>query len=179
MTVSARTDLITGVVILSASGAGLYDVLRRAPVRHGMMGDPGPTFLPSLLLYLLLALGAALVLKAGVDFWRIANRAASERSTRTATIPREGEVSDRSAAQWAQRFAPPLMVGSLVVYISSMPVLGFVTATFAFLAGWGVLIYLIESRERPWMLWRAIVEAAAVTALLVFMFGAGLRVPLP
>jgi hypothetical protein len=127
---SALIDLMAGVAVLAVVAIGLLDVLRRAPVGHTMAGDPGPTFLPSILLYLLFALGVTLIVIAGVRL-NLAMTSAGEHTAAPPSEPAEDPVHESPRVRgWLW---PILMMSSLVGYLWAMPRFGFVAVTLVFL----------------------------------------------
>jgi hypothetical protein len=166
---SARVDLTAGFAVVAIGALGLSDVLARPPVAHGMAGDPGPAFLPSVLLWLLVGLGVVIMLAAVLRLYHGAPGASA------------GPVASPGDA-WLARVAPTLlpvlMVVSVAAYVVTLPRLGFLPVTLAFLLLWGALVGLVESGGTR-RLWLVPIEAVLITGLLVLLFRIGLRVPLP
>jgi hypothetical protein len=165
----ALGDLFAGAVLVGLAAVGLVSLAGNPDLATYEFGaDPGPGLFPRLLLWALLAGGAALAASAA---WSLARA-----RLRLAQTPLR--------APWIvapRRFAlPALFVTSLAVYILALRPLGFRAATAAFAAAW--IFVLARQQEGRWSArWAALaVVGGVLTAAVTYtVFKGFVKVPLP
>ncbi len=165
----ALGDLFAGAVLAGLAAVGLVSLAGNPDLAAYEFGaDPGPGLFPRLLLWALLAGGAALAAGAA---WSLARA----RLHPAQTPPREPWVVAPG------RFAlPALFVASLAAYIVALRPLGFRVATAAFAAAW--IFVLARQQEGRWSArWAALAVAGGVlTAAAAYtVFKVFVKVPLP
>jgi len=162
---AARRDIAAGVVLFGTSAVLAVSLYMNESVRLAAAAgrDPGPAFLPLILIALLAAGSVGLTLRAAL------------------VLAREGRVAVPSRAAGMRRLVfPTLMVSTMAGYVLALQTIGFVAATASFAALWSVLVGWQENgRPRLPALLRYLVEAALITALIWFVFGWVIKVPLP
>jgi hypothetical protein len=121
----------------------------------GRSGEAGSGFWP------MLALGASVLLSLG---WLVS---ALRQGAGPGSAPREP-----TAEAWRRRRRVGLSVAALVLYLAVMPWIGFILATLAFVPVFAV--GLGETRRRV-----LTTSPVVVTALVVFIFGWFIAMPLP
>lgn len=141
-----RRNLIAALVLL-ALGAGYGILTTQLPVRS-LPDTPGPPFFPWINTIVILALSAALLVQGLVG----------------ADVPVPAQAAGRQRAFWA--------LGVFVVYLATLPGLGFILATVPFFAALMVLF----GEKRPL---HVAVGAVAATGLLYLLFRHGFGVFLP
>ena len=162
---AARRDLAAGLALFAASAvAGISLQTNEAVGLAAAAGrDPGPAFLPWILIALLAAGSVALALRAALKLAATGDAAPSP-----------------DAARWRQLGVPASMIATLAGYVLALDAVGFVASTAAFTALWSVLLGWQENgRPGPAALLRYLAEAAAITALVWFVFAEIIKVPLP
>jgi len=165
LTGAARKDLWTAAFLLGITALGFASRFQNAEVLSADYGaDPGPDFVPRLLLIVLglcaLGLGAS----------------AAVRLVRTGAAP-------VAAVRWEtcrSFILPVLMIATLLVYVRAMIGTGFVPATIAFGLIWLFLIG-IQDEGRPGALKSALylAEAIVITAVVYVVFVKLILVILP
>lgn len=161
-------DVLAGVVLLVLAGAGLWSLGANPDIAGVDYGaDPGPGFLPRILLALLAAGALGLI---AVGLLRRARR-------RTA-------AAGPDAPQWRRHAIPALFLAALVVYSKAMTGLGFLEATLVFSVLWTVVLGFQETKggTAAFVLRRLalyLLEGAAITAGIYAVFAWLIKVPLP
>lgn len=177
---NTRGELATGLVCLALSAIGLLQIARQpsAPV---MGGDLGPTFLPSVLLYMLGLLGGILVAWTG---YRILRQRGGEPAPEHAQTPAQTVVGDEFEAGQPilpyARFLPLAILVAMCVCVVSLPHLGFDLSVACFFFVVGLFLHRIKTgafRLRGIAL--CVLEAVLLTAALSLMLRFVLRIPLP
>jgi hypothetical protein len=162
---AARKDFWTAVILIGITALGFVSLYGDAETLTADFGaDPGPDFLPRLLLSVL---GLCAL-------WFCA--ASALRLVRLGAWP----LARIRAGRVRAYFFPVLMIASLLVYLQIMPRTGFVPATAGFALLWLVLIGIQED-GRPTLRRLALYtgEAAAITALVYIVFAKLILVVLP
>ncbi len=153
---SARRELTAGVVLLLVAG-GYLALTLRYPL--GAMADPGPGVFPLAVGLLLLALAVTQVVEA-----RVAVRH-RDRAAEAGAAPGGESPSTPSRL-------PLAMVAALVVYLLTMPWLGFYPAS--------VLLVIFSCRIMGTCGWgRPVLLAAGVLLVCGLVFSFWLKMPLP
>jgi hypothetical protein len=156
--------LLAGAAMLALVAAGWLS-LRRDPAlaTFDFGGDPGPLLVPRLLLAALGIGGAALVAHGA---WRVSRRTAGPAGRRPVVEPRR--------VAW-----PAAFVASLVVYQQLLPAAGYLAATFAFCAGWILVLGWRRGTLTAGSGLAGVAAAAGITASIYAVFKLFVRVPLP
>ncbi len=163
---SAAGDLAAGVVLFAVSAVGAWSLsTNRFIVAESYGNDPGPGLLPTILLTLLGLFSLAMMALAGARLARL-------RGNGTDTQPKRG--------RWRTTVVPALLVVTLLAYVQSMELLGFLETTASFAVLWTVAIG-IQDNGRPdarrLAIW--LVEGAAICAGIYAIFAWFIKIPLP
>lgn len=157
-------DLATAAVLLAASAVGYWSIATDSSMTDFDYGnDPGPGFLPRILLVLLM--GSALAL-GGVASRRLI---ASGRG--------DGGVG---GGGWRALAMPGFLVVTLLAFVFAATPVGFLAATAAFAVLWVVLLGVREEggyHIRALLLY--LVQAAGIVVAVYLLFVVLIGVPLP
>jgi hypothetical protein len=161
---TARRDLWTALTLLAVTAIGFGSLFRNTDLSADFGADPGPGFLPRLLLS---ALGVCAL-------WLAASSALR--------LVRAGESPVAAVRRGTLRsfIFPVLLIATLLVYLYAMPRVGFVPATVGFSLLWLLLIG-IQEEGRPDLrrLGLYLGEACAITAVIYLVFAKLILVVLP
>jgi hypothetical protein len=155
--------LVLGVVLVAVAIVGLIDVRTDPWLPLGARGsDPGPGFLPELLLWLLLAGGLAQIGSVAL----------------AARLQGGFAASDEFLLQ--RLWVPCLLFVSLVSYYWAIRSFGYLLPSVAFALVWVPIIHFRSGRpfQRRHLL-QFPVEAILIAGALYTLFRYGIRVPLP
>ena len=162
---TARGDLALAVVLLAVAALGYWSLSTNEATSALDYGrDPGPGFLPKVLLFALVA--SALIL--GVIAIRRFRRT-SDSSSKAREMP-----------LWRSFGLPGLLIASLLAYVAGSNFLGFIPSTAIFTAIWIVVIGIADRRNItvPSALIYA-AQAAGIVAAVYLLFVEFIGVPLP
>jgi hypothetical protein len=159
-----RRDVIAALLLLATCGIGLWSLWTNPYIDPAYYRpDPGPGFLPVLVIGLL-AFTAVLLAVSGVRRMR----SARERKTPVFT------------AKLASEFAyPAAMIASLIILFFAIPEAGFLPAAIPFAFVWCAAIAWQDGfRPTPWRVGRFAVEAALIALIVHTVFVRLIGVPL-
>jgi len=150
-----------GAVILAAAAALGHDAARNAELMADFGADPGPSFQPLLMLYLLAAAGVILIVRGVVRLARTGWRV---------SIPRAAVES---------LVFPVLMIVSLLAYVGLVEVIGFLAVSLVLNVSWAaVLVAQDFGLREPRRLILGAGGAAVVTVAIYLVFRQVIGVPL-
>jgi hypothetical protein len=152
-----------GAVLIGIAVAGLYDLHTDQWLAMGARGtDPGPAFLPEMLMWLLLGGGLIQLITVAASAWSA------------------GGFAHGTEFQIRKLWMPALLCASLVAYYWLIPRFGYLGPSVVFALIWVPLIHFRSGNPfRRRHLVQFPLEALAIAGTLYALFAYGIRVPLP
>lgn len=152
-----------GVALVAIAITGLYDLHTDQWLALGARGtDPGPAFLPEMLMWLLLGGGVIQIVAVGLGAWK------------------SGGLAPSTEFQIRKLWMPALLCVSLGAYYWLIPRFGYLVPSMMFALIW---VPLIHFRSGDPFHRRHLVqfplEALVIAGALYALFRYGIRVPLP
>jgi Tripartite tricarboxylate transporter TctB family len=162
---NARGDLVLAAVLLAVAAIGFWSLSTNEATSSFDYGrDPGPGFLPKILLY---ALGVMALILGAMAIRRLRHTTA-------------GSPEIRAMPLWRSLGLPMLLIASLLAYAAGSSTVGFVPSTIVFTAIWIVIVGVADSRRLT--LASALIyalQAAGIVAAVYLLFVEFIGVPLP
>jgi hypothetical protein len=145
-------DFGLGLVLLASVAALAYSVAVDTDMHQNFGLDPGPAFLPDVLLWLL-GIGAAILVVLGA-----------------VSLTRAGWQVEPPTDTIKNSLVPLLMIGSIILYVLLVPIVGFLAASLMFSIAWALALGFQDYgyARRPLLMSAAGSVAAAIAIYLTF-----------
>ena len=156
----ATRNLGLGVVLLGSVAALAYSAARDADMHQNFGLDPGPAFLPNLLLWLL-GIGALILVGQGLT-----------------GLAQVGWQVCRPMVDFKRSTVPVLMVVSIIVYALFVPVIGFLAVSLLFSIVWAVGLAVQDHRYSAKPLLISAAGSAVIAVVIYLAFKELIGIPL-
>ncbi len=153
-------DLGLGLVLLATTAALAYSAANDADMHQNFGLDPGPAFLPDLLIWML-GIGAAILVVQG--FWRLS---------------RAGWQAERPIIDVARTFVPALMIVSIILYVLLVPAIGFLAVSLLFSIVWALGLAAQDHRLAVKPLLVSVAGSIAIAVAIYLTFERLIGIPL-